>query len=208
MTSTLTNSSTTPRFALAKAQQQLATRPFSFTLTSKDSSDVALRVVIEPLGESLLTGQTVASFRRTVATIRSGKEMSRNSSVAHIELSTHRFAGLDVTGLRSTVRNAVPLPVVARVGDSGHYFDNTTAIQANSSASIPSATMTWSLDPWENGLALWCIHIKPAGGGGVETAECYAITESGDIVGAALRAWPEQKIGQVTRRMVELRTLP
>jgi hypothetical protein len=219
MTDTQASHAASRSFALGEAQRQIATQAFQFVLASSESKTLELHVDIAPLGVVSKDGKSVASYRRSVKTVKSGKASGENSSINRVDLSTRCFVGLDVEGLATQISQSKPLPAVAKIGDAGPYFENVAKVKANPQGATHRSVMTWSLEPWENGCALWCTGVQAPGGGGVENAECYVITEAGDVVGAALRAWalapaPNQpgasagtgKPPTMIKRMVELRT--
>jgi hypothetical protein len=219
MTVAPTSQATSKRFALGEAQRQIATKTFQFVLTSSESKVLELHVDITPLGLATEDGRAIASFRRSVTTMKAGKSTGQNSSINRVDLNARCFVGLDVEGLSTQISQSKPLPVLAQIGDSGPYFENAAKIKSNPQGATHRSVMTWSLEPWENGCALWCVGVQAPAGGGIENAECYVITEAGDVVGAALRAWanvPDPKQAStpasaaaakpIAKRMVELRS--
>jgi len=184
------------RFALADAQRNLATHGHDFVLGYAGAPDLQLRVVIEPLGESVQRGVSTLSYRRTVLTLQAQKQIAKVSALCHINRDDGRMVSNEVQDLFVLSHNAQALPKYATVGDSGQFFESHAHTHDDQTSGEVVTQVTWSLEAYAEGRALWCVNVQPQVTGGIESSEAYVIEPNGAIVGAAIRTWarPPQDI--------------
>jgi hypothetical protein len=188
-----------PTFNLGRALASLATQPHTFILKNSVKPNFELRLTFEPQGQVQRSGHRLATYKKTMMTVRDGQAQPAISSETTVDLTSRAFVSLKVGEHVFTQKMPIALPEHARVGDRGRCFEMPT-------------TVTWSLAAAPNGLATWALHIQPQGGQGMETDECYHLNEAGDIVGAVMRTWATQygaaeRAGATPqRKMVEFAT--
>jgi len=180
-------------YALRTAQRNLATRRYSFVLGNEREPDARVRVDIEPQGEREQAGREVATYRRTLVFEQDGREIQRQSALTTVDCDAGQMVSNEGGGMFLEVERARSLPERAFVGEGGTYFEATVFVDtaelgrsASSRRAVASSFVSWALEAWDEGLALWRIAIESSGRVGPVVSEAYIIGHDGQIKGAAL----------------------
>lgn len=191
------------RFALAAAFRNLASLPHEFRLTSDADGSLEVRLRVEPIREAGPSKPERTRYRRTIGMLRNAELVSEYSGVSCVDLRRAIFVEVEFGQLRTEILRAEPLPEFASIGDHGRLFDHAVVPASGSVRPIVGDTVTWSLERWDDGHALWCNRVRSSSGGPA-SEEGYVIRPDGTIDGAVIGGSSTDPVAEDAGRLFRL----